>query len=69
MTVKLAGLVVPHIATFDMQEPGLVRFLGLPAAAAVIDQVEVLGLHVMPDITLHLRTVITVRAGKAKSWT
>ena len=48
-----------------MSVPGFVRFLRLVAQRAVVGEVQVAGLHVVPDVALHGAGVVTLQAAEA----
>ena len=48
-----------------MSVPGFVRLLSLVAQGAVVGEVQVAGLHVVPDVALHCAGVVTLQAAEA----
>ena len=48
-----------------MSVPGFVRFLRLVAQRAVVGEVKVAGLHVVPDVAFHGAGVVTIQAAEA----
>ena len=69
MFLILALLLAPQVTSFNVQKPRFIRFLRLPATCAMIEEVEMFRLHVMPHVTFHPRTVFTVCAVVTKAGT
>ena len=51
--------------SFGVSVPGLVRLLSLVTQRAVVGEVQVAGLHVVPDVALHGAGVVTLQAVEA----
>ena len=51
--------------SFEVSVPGFVRLLSLVAQRAVVGEVQVAGLHVVPDVALHGAGVVTLQAAEA----